>query len=139
MRSVFALSAIVLALAVAGCGGGGGGSSTLPVPSPFVGTYVGTFNGNSIQPTFGTGSLNLSVTNGGTLTGNSTASGNPLGQHLTLSGAIANTGTANLTFTSSTGFISTNGGLAFATNGHLDGTLYVDTGGSVITVDLVKQ
>ncbi len=132
MRSGLVIAVLVLAFAVTGCGGGGGGSSTPATSSPFAGNYVGTFSTSNSQ----SGTLNVTVATNGTLTGS--GHNNTIGQDETASGSVTNAGAANVTFTYPSFSASVSGTVAFASNGHLDGTLAQSSGGSV-TIDLVKQ
>jgi len=136
LKGIIILGAIV-ALSIpliAGCGGGGGTDNSSPAQtnSPFAGNYVGTFNTTNPQ----SGTLNVTVGSNGTLTG--TGHNNTTGQDETISGSVTNVGTGSVTFTYPTFSASASGTVAFASNGHLDGTLTQSSGGSV-TIDLVKQ
>jgi len=127
-------AASLTTLALAGCGGGGGNNNNSPVTtnSPFAGTYVGTFSTTNPQ----SGTLNVTVGSDGKLTG--TGHNDTIGQDETVSGSVTNTGAANVTFQYPSFSASASGTVAFASNGHVDGTLTQSSGGSV-TLDLVKQ
>ena len=128
---------VILALSVTvitGCGGGGGSNDNSPAAtnSPFAGSYLGTFSTTNPQ----SGTLNVTVGSNGTLTG--TGHNNTAGQDETISGSVTNAGTGSVTFTYPTFSASASGTVAFASNGHLVGTLTQSSGGSV-TIDLIKQ
>ena len=130
LGAVMALSAPL----IAGCGGGGGNDNSSPVQtnSPFAGSYAGTFNTTNPQ----SGTLNVTVGSNGTLTG--TGHNNTTGQDETISGSVTNAGAGSVTFVYPTFSASASGTVAFASNGHLNGTLTQSAGGSV-TIDLVKK
>ena len=135
-RLPVAIAAVSLAaIALVGCGGGGGGGNNnppAPTNSPFAGTYVGTFSTSNSQ----SGTLNVTVGSDGKLTG--TGHNSTTGQDETESGSVTNAGALNVIFSYPTFSASVSGTVAFASNGHLDGTLTQSNGGSV-TIDLVKQ
>lgn len=132
--TVAVVAASLTAFALAGCGGGGGNDNNTPVVtnSPFVGTYAGTFSTTNPQ----SGTLNVTVGSDGKLTG--TGRNTTIGQDETISGSITNTGATSVTFQYPTFSASASGTIAFASNGHVTGTLTQSAGGSV-TLDLVKQ
>ncbi|MGI4790061.1 MAG: hypothetical protein ACRYFS_14565 [Janthinobacterium lividum] len=129
-----AIGASLIALFLAGCGGGGGNDSTPTVAtnSPFAGTYIGTFTTTNPQ----SGTLNVTVATNGTLTGS--GENTTVNEAETISGTVANSGSASVTFVYPTFTATASGTVAFSSNGHLDGTLTQSTGGSV-TIDLIKQ
>ncbi len=132
--TLVAVGASLAALALAGCGGGGGNDNSTPTitNSPFAGNYIGTFSTSNSQ----SGTLNVTAGADGTLTGS--GYNNTTAQDETLTGSVTNAGGANVTFKYPAFTASATGTIAFASSGHLDGTLTQSSGGSV-TINLVKQ
>ena len=77
---------VCVGLALTGCGGGGGGSV---VPSPFAGTFSGTFTTSSGQ----NGTANMTVSSSGNMVG--TIHNNTVSADGTVSGHIDNAGNAS--------------------------------------------
>ncbi len=131
------LSALTVPI-IAGCGGGGGGSSTsTPANSPFTGSYSGTFNdaGNSQS-----GTITATVSTNGQVTGSS--HNMTLNSDGPFTGSVDNSGNASFNIINSAGTFTDKGTVAFASNGHLDGTLTEFNGSTQVgsaTIDLVKQ
>lgn len=132
--AVISVGASLAAIALAGCGGGGGNNNGSPVivNSPFVGNYSGTFTTSNSQ----SGTLTGSVATNGTLTGS--GRNNTIGQNETFSGSITNAGATTVSFMYPSFSATATGTVAFASNGHLEGTLTQSGGGSV-TIDLIRQ
>lgn len=127
----FGTACIVMALwMLAGCGGG---SST---PSPFAGTWSGTFtspaNGNiSAQ----NGTVQVTIATNGATTGivdNLTTNANA-----TVSGSIANTGTANFTYTYPGATYTASGTVAINGQGQLTGILQSFSGSTLFAVETI--
>lgn len=128
--------ASLAAIALTGCGGGGGIDNSSPVVtnSPFAGNYVGTFTTSNSQ----SGTVNVTVATNGGFTGSGYNS--TIGQSETNSGSITNAGILTASFAYPSTAATVSGAVAFASNGHLDGTLTQPGGGNgSVTIDLVKQ
>ncbi len=130
-------AASLASLALAGCGGGGGSSSPAQATSPFAGNYVGTFTdtGNSQS-----GTITATVSTDGQVTGSS--HNTTLNSDGPFTGSVDNSGNASFNIVNSKGTFTDKGTVAFASNGHLDGTLTEYNGSTQVgtaIVDLVKQ
>ncbi len=132
-RNLCALLAALLTVALAGCGGSGSSSK----PSPFAGSYSGTFTdpGNNQSGTF-----TLSVAMNGQTTGS--IQNTTTGAHGPVSGSVNNDGTVTLTITYPNQTITDKGVVTFSGNGHLIGNVTEYNGNTQVgtaTNDLIKQ
>ncbi|HLK17059.1 MAG TPA: hypothetical protein VKT78_19800 [Fimbriimonadaceae bacterium] len=120
-------------LSSAGCGGSGGSST----PSPFAGTWVGTWNAPSIPDS---GTTNVTIDTNGQITGST--HDNNSGTNGTFTGSITNAGALSATVSyPGTANSSVTGTGSIASNGHLLGNAIQVQGGVQVglTEDLTKQ
>jgi hypothetical protein len=130
LLGIFALVAVV------GCGGGNSGNGGNAGPSPFGGTWIGTW-ADAVQ----SGTLNVTVVQDGTITG--TVVNNTLGITGTVGGSTTNAGVVTSTYNyPGRPIIQANGNVAIAQNGHWTGSVTEIASGhtlGVATLDLIKQ
>lgn len=133
MRKLLALSSLVLVVA---CGGGGGG--TVGAPTPFTGSWAGTWNSQSLGQS---GNMSLVVANDGHVTGQSSntttgLSGGVIEAQVDPSGNFS--GTSTYPGQQSTGL---RGSLALTDSTHMDAQVIQTINGTDYagTAALVKQ
>ena len=123
---------LVALITICACGGGG---NAIPTPSPFAGTWAGTYATPSVAQN-GTATITISID--GTVAGS--GHNNTTGNNFTMAGAITNGGVvAGSLGGGLTGTL--NGTLAIAGNGHLTGSIIQTVGAQSATsnFDLTKQ
>lgn len=136
-RRLICLAAPLAALfLLSGCGGGGGGGGS-SLPSPFAGTWVGTWDAPSLSDD---GTASITVATNGKVTG--TTHDNGTDEDGTLSGSINNSGVfSGKAVYAGSPAINLNGTLGINGSGHLTGNVTQSQGSfsAPLTFDLIKQ
>jgi hypothetical protein len=121
-----AIAFILMAVSLWGCGGGGGGGSS--TPSPFAGTFDGTWTA-----TGDSGTAHLTIANSGNVAGSTHSTA--LDEDGSVSGHISSNGNVSGTYSyPSTGNINVSGTLVLSNGGN---TLSGSITGSGVTTNFI--
>lgn len=132
MKNVFSVAVALVAFAVSGCGGSG---SSVSVPSPFLGSYSGNWDSESLGLD---GTCTFQIASNGAMTGTSRV--NSTGETATIKASVNAGGLVNgtLKFPDEAPY-SMKGSLIKDSQGNLTGTLIPNIDGVNHPIDLVVQ